>query len=547
MKRFICGAIGCLFPILLIVQAQESAGTYTTYIAGKPLLTESYILSSEPDGTLKAEAEIIASGVNQKTTTIAAPGKPVSFSVETGGTKQMSAEFSNSTVKLQVTGQAERELNTKATIILENLVWHHYVFLLNQYDVTKGGSQSFTAFLPSRATDFGLQVERLATPGYLVDGRPVATERYRLVSTSGVVIDVWTDTARVPLLFFIESQGVKAVRHGSESLAEAALAALTKPAATAPFLSEEVTFQNEGVTLAGTLTIPKNEVERHPAAVLISGSGAQDRDENPGGFGLFKLIAERLSSSGLAVLRHDDRGFGKSTVPTKPTTYRDLINDSKAAIDYLRRRKEIDPDRIALIGHSEGGGTAAIIASEDPRMAAIALLAGASLSKIDRLALEQALYQAALKEPVNPSDRTKLPEDSRQVLQLIEQAKAGKKLDKEGAAATSVYEYFRQHLALDPRATFKQVRCPVLILQGERDDLVLAHHALEVAQALAEAGHRQVLVRIFPNLSHVFTASPLDKALAFEQRSQISPDVLETLRTWIVNVLTNNRDERPRE
>jgi len=85
----------------------------------------------------------------------------------------------------------------------------------------------------------------------------------------------------------------------------------------------------------------------------------------------------------VAVLRHDDRGAGKSAMPKTPTTYRDLINDSKAAVEYLRSRKDIDPDRIALIGHSEGGASATIIASEDSRIAAIALLAGAVLANYE--------------------------------------------------------------------------------------------------------------------------------------------------------------------
>ena len=129
------------------------------------------------------------------------------------------------------------------------------------------------------------------------------------------------------------------------------------------------------------------------------------------------------------------------------------------------------------------------------------------------------------------------------VLKLIEEAKAG----KADRSTTDVYEYFRQHMALDPLATFKRLRCPVLILQGERDDLVLAHHALEVAQALAAAANTQVLVRVFPNLSHVFTPSPLDKSLSSEQRSQVSPELLETLQPWMVNVLISRRGDRLRK
>src|SRR5262249_60780153 len=105
---------------------------------------------------------------------------------------------------------------------------------------------------------------------------------------------------------------------------------------------------------------------------------------------------EELSAQGVGVLRHDDRGVGKSSMPKTATSYRDLINDSKAAVEYLRSRKEIDPHRIVLIGHSEGGTTATIIASEDSKIAAIALFAGTMGANFDQLFLEQTIYQLTL-------------------------------------------------------------------------------------------------------------------------------------------------------
>jgi len=306
------------------------------------------------------------------------------------------------------------------------------------------------------------------------------------------------------------------------------------------YSSEEVIFQNGEISLAGTLTLPKGGGIRYPAALLISGPGPQDRDGNQGVFRLYKLIAEKLSANGVAVLRHDDRGVGKSSMPKTPTTYRDLINDSKAAVEYLRSRKEIYPDRIVLIGHSEGGTTATIIASEDSKIAAIALLAGAMVANFDQLLLEQTIYQLALQRPFNPQDREKYPQIARMVLTLIEGAKAG----KPDSAVTDLREYMRQSLALNQAETFKRIRCPVLILQGERDAQVLAHHAVAAARALADAGNKQVSLRIFPNLSHTFTPSPLDQSVAAEKKSQISPEALETIQKWIAEVIIGDKGGR---
>jgi alpha-beta hydrolase superfamily lysophospholipase len=250
------------------------------------------------------------------------------------------------------------------------------------------------------------------------------------------------------------------------------------------------------------------------------------------------LIAEKLSANGVAVLRHDDRGAGKSAMPKTPTTYRDLINDSKAAVEYLRSRKDIDPDRIALIGHSEGGATATIIASEDSRIAAIALLAGAVLANLEQLLLEQTIYQLALERPFNPQDREKYPQIVRWLMTQIDEAKAG----KSDSAVADLREYMRQHLALNQAETYKRIHCPVLILQGERDALVLAHHAVAAARALADAGNKQVSVRIFPSLSHIFTPSPLDQSLAAERKNQISPEALETIQKWIAEAVIGGKE-----
>src|SRR5262245_807733 len=306
------------------------------------------------------------------------------------------------------------------------------------------------------------------------------------------------------------------------------------------YSSEEVIFQNGDISLAGTLTLPKGGRISYPVALLISGPGPQDRDGNHGVFSLYKLIAEKLSANGMAVLRHDDRGAGKSSMPKTPTTYHDIINDSKAAIKYLRSRKEIDPDRIVLIGHSEGGTTATLIASEDSNIAAIALLAGAMVANFEQLMLEQTIYQMALQRPFNPQDREKYPQIARLILTLIEEAKAG----KPDSAVTDLREYMRQTLALNRAETFKRIRCPVLILQGERDALALAHHAVAAARTLADAGNRQVLLRIFPNLTHTFTPSPLDQNVAAETKNQVSPEVLETIQKWIAEVIIGAKGSR---
>jgi len=122
----------------------------------------------------------------------------------------------------------------------------------------------------------------------------------------------------------------------------------------------------------------------------------------------------------------------------------------------------------------------------------------------------------------------------------IDEAKAG----KADSAPTDLREYIRQHLALNQAEIYKRVQCPALILQGERDALVLASHAVAAARALADAGNKQVSVRIFPNLSHIFTPSPLDRSIAAEKKNEISPEALETIQKWVVEVVIGGKENR---
>ena len=148
-----------------------------------------------------------------------------------------------------------------------------------------------------------------------------------------------------------------------------------------PYPAEDVTFENKtaGIKLAGTLTLPKGDGP-FPAVVLISGSGAQDRDETLFGHKPFLVIADHFARNGIAVLRFDDRGVGKSGGKQEGATSADFATDAHAAVKYLQGRKEIDPKRIGLMGHSEGGLIAPMVAADHPDdVGFIVLLAGPGL------------------------------------------------------------------------------------------------------------------------------------------------------------------------
>lgn len=288
-------------------------------------------------------------------------------------------------------------------------------------------------------------------------------------------------------------------------------------AASSLKVEQEVSFRNGAVTLAGTLTLPQSGPVRWPLAILISGDGPQTRDGAPGAGGLVPGLRSALLDSGIAVLCHDDRGAGRSTVPAGPPSYRALLGDTRAAVAFARSRSEIDPARIVLVGHSEGAKSAAVLAAEDPRIAAIVMLAGATAVNVDSLLIEQARAM-----PGGPAAR---------LLAVAEAARSGRRARDPG----DLTDWIREHLEIAPRSVLPRVRCPVLILQGETDHLVAAHHAAEAAGVLRAAGNRRITVRTFPPLSHVFNHwVPGDGA---PDDLPVDPAVAGALSGWVRTTL----------
>jgi alpha-beta hydrolase superfamily lysophospholipase len=516
--------------------AKASSGVYVTYIGDQIYGTDTYTFTTNADLSVDAQAEVTFGDAKFKAVTRAIQNKPVSFTKESGGTPQLVVEFGSDIVKMKKPGQPVVEIKGQPTVLLENGAWHQFLFLFAQYDAARTGRQSFNSFVPSAGVPFTLDLERIDARSFKVGAQQVATEHFRAGTSLGLDFEMWTDAAHVPLVILIPSQNIRVIRKGSETLAEV-VSAGPAPSANDPFTTEEVSFQNGGQKLVGTLTVPKNGAAPFPGVVIISGSGLQDRD-GAGLFNLYRLVAEKLSANGVAVLRVDDRGVGKSVpLASAVTSYRELINDSKAAFEFMSKRPQIDPKKVAMAGHSEGALTALVIAAEEPRVAAIMIMAGGSRS-LDNLLVEQVNYRLALDSPLNPAE-PHYPPLVTQMNKVFHDAKTQPKPDD---PANDKLAYYRQHAEIDPLAFARRVHVPALILNGERDENVLPYHALELAQAMADVGNKQVLLRIFVNLTHVFTPSTRDKTVTKAQSGEISSEFLDLVQRWAASVLVAGKD-----
>jgi dipeptidyl aminopeptidase/acylaminoacyl peptidase len=305
----------------------------------------------------------------------------------------------------------------------------------------------------------------------------------------------------------------------------------------AGFTAEEVTVTAKGYTLAGTLLLPKNGKLPLPAVITITGSGQQTRDEPlpfPGleNFRPMRQIAEALASRGIAVLRVDDRGVGGSggrdTLATVTTS--GFADDVRAELAYLRSRSEIDPKRIALVGHSEGGIIAPMVAASDAQIAAIVLLAGSGKSGAE-ISMEQLTYVLDHTPGVTPELRKqKLAEEQ----EIITAVQTGADLSKYPVQVR--LPWVKEFWTYDPLPTIRKVHQPILILQGALDRQITAEQADMLEKAAREAGNKNVTKQIFPNLNHLFLTAKTGGTDEYSklETSAISDDVLKALGDWLV-------------
>lgn len=330
--------------------------------------------------------------------------------------------------------------------------------------------------------------------------------------------------------------------------------------------SEDVKFFNEkdSITLAGTFTYPK-EVRKFPAMVLITGSGAQNRDEEIFNHKPFLVISDFLTKNGYAVLRFDDRGVGESEGNHSLATTYDFAEDVRAAVEYLKTRKEVDKNKIGLIGHSEGGMIASIVASESDEIAFIILMAGPGLpgdsilylqteliyraegqseEKIQEILNELRDVYSILKSDIDEAEmKEKLKAKYQQRFEKMSEEEKQRfgdfntYMEMEIRIATS--PWFKSFLKFDPRPFLEKVKCPVLAINGEKDLQVPPKENLPaIEEALKRGGNKNFIVKELPNLNHLFQTSKFGTIGEYGVIEEtISPIALETILNWLNEIL----------
>ena len=329
-----------------------------------------------------------------------------------------------------------------------------------------------------------------------------------------------------------------------------------------PYTSEDVTFTNDkfNIKLGGTLTIPAG-TGPFKAVILITGSGPQNRNEELMGHKPFLVIADYLSRNGIAVLRYDDRGVASSQGNYSEATSVDLATDAEAAFYYLKNNPKISQKEIGLMGHSEGGLIAPIVAATNQGIGFIVSLAGPGVTgqqiiirqsqEIGRLSGEsevqikeatetnKKLYAVLRKEKDNKKAEIKILALYKEILEKKKTSKEDTEKAVNQLKATfgaPTYTWFRYFIMTDPATFWKKVECPVLAMNGEKDLQVAANENLPaIEKAVESSGNKSVKTLMLPGLNHLFqhckTGLPAEYNTIEET---FSPDALKIISDWIL-------------
>jgi pimeloyl-ACP methyl ester carboxylesterase len=441
----------------------------------------------------------------------------------------VSGTSATSTVTQQGTPASKTDTIAPDAVLLPNSVYGAYEALAARLATREPGAEIPVYVAPQAQITVTLKLVEAHTiqlPQQQIRGR-----RYRLsMANPGVPLDVElvTDEAHRVLRVGIPAAGLEVAR---EDVASVAARQLTVGRPN----DEDVRIPGNGFTLAGTVSRPAEVVpdQRLPAVVLIGGSGPHDRDANVFGIPIFGQLASALADAGFLVVRYDKRGVGQSGGRVETAALADYAEDALSVVRYVRKRKDVDSDRVSLVGHSEGAWIALLAGARERDIASLVLIAGGGTTGA-QLVLEQ--QQRAL-------EQMKLPDAERQqkveLQERIQAAVLGKGTwdgipdDLRRQADTA---WFRSFLEFDPGVALARTRQPILIVQPELDRQVPPHHSEKLADATRARKHAAPVevVRI-PGANHLLvsaTTGEVSEYSSLESRT-IRPEVAEAIAAWL--------------
>jgi len=430
-------------------------------------------------------------------------------------------------VREGVTKKDKRLRVTPATLILDIGVWHQYHLLIHRYSHRTGGEQSFLAVIPSelRLVE-DVKIRHLGWEAVALENGYFMAHRY-FVDRSDMGFLIWADKQgqilkiEVPMLNLI----VERTKYDGERADE------VNPVKVVggDLVTEAVSFDSGGNNLVGVVTKPKSLEGRLPAILFLSTAGPQDRDGNSPianvNIGTQKMMDD-VSKAGFLVLRLDDRGVGESQGDIARASLSVQALDASAALEFLKKRTDVDAERLAVVGHGEGANVAIMVAAKRQDLKALTLLAPCDVP-LSQLAEEQIKHRLALEGNTDPEAWRRNP-----IAVLMNRAKTQPELEFTMMGGRSVYlDVYREWFDMNPIDDLKKSSAKILHVQGGKDLQVFPQHAEGFRKALS--GKANYTFKNFPQLNHFFKPSRGTVAEYSDPSLEVAPEFIQYLTAWL--------------
>ena len=528
----------------------EVNGTnFAIFIGGRPVGSEQIAVSRVADGwmitssgRLAAPLDVVARRIQVRYT---AEWRPLSFDFDgtnRGQLQTMHTVVDQTTAKSSVTlgNQTTEKTDTidqGALLLLVGNFFGPYEAIAAKIRTAAAGSQ-LPVYGEGPMVNLTLRVgdsadEQIQTTARLVTARRTALT----LGTPGSSIEanIWSDDTGRLVRFNVPGQQIDVVREDIAAVSSRTVT-ISRPN------DERITIPGNGFTLAGTMSRPAATpaTTRLPAVVLVGATGQADRDGVAYGIPVLGELAGALADGGFIVVRYDKRGIGQSGGRSETASLTDYAEDVRAAVKALTARKDVDPQRIAIVGHGEGGLVALIAAGKEKRVEAVALAGTPGMNGAD-LALAQ--QQRML-------DRMKLTPEERQAKvdaqkKIHEAAMTGKGADQLPPPVRRSIENaeYQSVLSTDPAKLMKDVKQPILIVQGELDTQVDPKNADLLAEAARQRKNAVVDIVKIPGVNHLLasaTTGEMDEYGALKDK-HVAPAVTQAILSWLQKTLSTAR------
>jgi pimeloyl-ACP methyl ester carboxylesterase len=526
-------------------QAHRSA-TFKVFLAGRPVGSQTVLVDvSDTEYRIRTNGQLtppLAFTLRSADIRYDRQWHPLSLSMDATVKDQIvriTTTFANRKAESQVVqgdqATTKSDAISETSIVVPNAVYGAYEVLVARLGgAPQPGLQLPVYVVPQVETTFTLEsteAERVQTPA-----RTFQSRHYTLsaMNQNGPVkMEFWADDRGHLMRIRIPSVSLEVTRDDIATLA-------TREETAFRANDENVMIPANGFNLAATVSKPakmpepvKGKPARLPAIVLVGGSGQTDRNENVFGIPIFQQLANALADAGYIVVRYDKRGVGQSGGRPESATLADYADDLRAAVRYLTNRKDVDDDRIAVAGHSEGASVALIAAKDDKKIRAVISMAGLGTTGAE-LNLEQQRYVLSRSKMSEEEKQSKIELQKKiQAATISGQGWEGIPVPTRRAADTP---WFRSWLQFDPAIVMKDVRQPLLIIQGDLDKQVPPTHAdklTELAKARKKAADVQEIK--LPGVNHLLVPAKtgdIDEYASLAPKT-ISPDVATKIVEWL--------------